>query len=152
VATSTLGKANLMSVTELNLELCPGGERSHSAMELLTVLGTGECQLDMTRISVDLAGEFDAYDLETLCQVLTGCAVAFEGACLREPLRVTFLDLGCARELAIRSYLCGGSLSLHRPSWQAAASLRACGYEHGSSLPPPVATPPTQISEVGRAP
>jgi hypothetical protein len=59
-----------MKVTELNLELCSGGERSDSAMELLSMLGTRECQLDKTRVSVDLAGEFDAYDLETLCQVL----------------------------------------------------------------------------------
>ena len=137
-----------MKVTELNLELCSGGERSDSAMELLSMLGTRECQLDKTRVSVDLAGEFDAYDLETLCQVLDVLSHSREPACVNLS-GVTFLDLGCARELAIRSYLCGGRLSLHSPSWQAAASLRACGYGHGSSLPPPMVTPPIQISEVG---
>jgi hypothetical protein len=137
-----------MKVTELNLELCPAGERSDSAMELLTMLGIRECQLDIARVSVDLAGEFDAYDLETLCWVLDVLSHSREPACVNLS-RVTFLDLGCARELAIRSYLCGDRLTLHSPSWQAAASLRACGYELGSSLPPPMAIPPIQISEVG---
>lgn len=137
-----------MKGTELNLELCSGGKRSHSAMELVTVLGTGECQLAITRVSVDLVGEFDAYDLETLCQVLDVLSHSREPACVNLS-GVTFLDLECARELAIRSYLCGGRLTLHSPSWQAAASLRACSYGHGSSLPPPTVTPPIQIPEVG---
>ena len=137
-----------MKGIELNLELYPGGKRSHSAMELLTMLGTGECQLDITRVSVDLVGEFDAYDLETLCQVLDVLSHSREPACVNLS-GVTFLDLECTRELAIRSYLCGGRLTLHSPSWQAAASLRACGYGHGSSLPPLMVTPPIQISEVG---
>jgi anti-anti-sigma regulatory factor len=138
-----------MKVTVLNLELCSGGERSDSAMELLSMLGTRECQLVKTQVSVDLAGEFDAYELETLCQVLDVLSHSREPACVNLS-GVTFLDLGCARELAIRSYLCGGRLSLHSPSWQAAASLRACGYGHGSSLPP-MTTPPMQISEVGQS-
>jgi anti-anti-sigma regulatory factor len=137
-----------MKVTELNLELCLGSKRSHSAMELLTMLGTRECQLDITWVSVDLVGEFDAYDVEMSCQVLDALSHSREPACVNLST-VTFLDLGCARELAIRSYLCGGRLKLHSPSWQAAASLRACGYGHGSSLPPPMVTPPIQISEVG---
>jgi anti-anti-sigma regulatory factor len=136
-----------MKVTELNLELCSGGERSDSAMELLSMLGTREYQLEKTRVSVDLAREFDAYELETLCQVLDVLSHSREPACVNLS-GVTHLDRGCARQLAIRSHLCGGRLSLHSPSWQAAASLRACGYGHGSSLPPMV-TPPIQISEVG---
>jgi anti-anti-sigma regulatory factor len=105
-------------------------------MEQLTMLGTRECQSDVTRVSVNLAGEFDAYDLETLCQVLDVLLNSREPACVNLS-GVTFLDLGCARELVIRSDLCGGRLTLHNPSWQAAASLRACGYEYGSPLPPP---------------
>jgi anti-anti-sigma regulatory factor len=137
-----------MKMTEPNLEPCPGGEGSDPAMELPTVLGTGECQLDITRISVDLAGEFDANDLETLCQVLDALSQSRGPACMNLS-GVTFLDLGCARELAIRSHLCGGSLTLRSPSWQAAASLKECGYECGPYLPPPMATPPMHISEVG---
>lgn len=137
-----------MKVNELNPEPCPGGKRSHAAVEPPTMLGTRECQLDMRRVSVDLAGEFDANDVEMLCQVLDVLSHSRKPACVNLS-GVTFLDLGCARELAIRSYPCGGRLTLHSPSWQAAASLRACGYGHGSSLPPPMATPPIRISEVG---
>jgi anti-anti-sigma regulatory factor len=136
-----------MKVTELNSEPRPGGDRSHSAVEPPTMLGTRECQLYITRVSVDLAGEFDAHDVERLCQVLDVLSHSREPACVNLS-GVTFLDLGCARELASRSHPCGGCLTLHSPSWQAAASLRACGYGRWSSLPRPMVTPPMQISEV----
>jgi anti-anti-sigma regulatory factor len=88
-------------------------------------------QLDVTRVSVDLAGEFDAYDFEPLCEVLDALVSSGEMACV-DLSGVTFLDLKCARELAIRSDLCGGCLRLHNPSWEAASSFKACGYGHGS--------------------
>jgi hypothetical protein len=87
------------------------------------------CQPDVTQISVALAGEFDAYDLEPLCEVLDVLLHSRETACV-DLAGVTFLDLRCARELATRSYLCGGRLTLRNPSWQAASSFGACGYGH----------------------
>ena len=41
--------------------------------------------------------------------------------------RVAFLDVRCARELAVRSLRRGNCLTLRNPSWQARASLEACG-------------------------
>lgn len=92
-----------------------------------------EWQLDITRDSVDLTGEFDAYDLEPLCEVLDGLLASRMTACV-DLSGVTFLDLRCAREIAIRSHLCGGHLTLRNPSWQAVLSLRACNYGNGSLL------------------
>ena len=119
-----------------------------SLFELLTMIGTQEYQLDTTWVSVDLVGEFDTYELEPLCDVLDGLLGLKETAYVNLS-RVTFLDLRCARELAIRSHLCGGRLGLHNPSWQAVSSFRACGYGRGSLLPHPMTTTPRiQPSEV----
>ena len=41
--------------------------------------------------------------------------------------RVAFLDVRCARELAVRSFRRGDNLTLRNPSWQARVSLEACG-------------------------
>jgi anti-anti-sigma regulatory factor len=98
-------------------------------------------QPGLTRVSIVLAGEFDTYDLEPLCEVLDGLLETRGPACV-DLSGVTFLDLRCARELASRSDLCGGRLRLHDPSWQAVSSFRACGYEHGSLLPHPMTTSP----------
>jgi anti-anti-sigma regulatory factor len=84
---------------------------------------------DVTQISAALAGQFDAYDLEPLCEVLDVLLHSRETACV-DLSGVTFLDVRCARELATRSLLCGGRLTLRNPSWQAASSFRACGYGH----------------------
>jgi hypothetical protein len=96
-------------------------------LELPPTSDAWECQLDKTRICVDLVGEFDAYDLEPLCEVLDGLLSLKETAYV-DLSGVIFLDLKCARELAIRSHLCGGRLTLHNLSWQTVSSLRACGY------------------------
>jgi hypothetical protein len=94
------------------------------------MIGTWERQSDIPHVSVDLAGEFDACDLEPLCEVLDGLLDSRGTTCV-DLSRVTFLDLRCAREIAIRSELCGGRLMLRNPSWQTLSSLRACGYGHG---------------------
>jgi anti-anti-sigma regulatory factor len=99
--------------------------------ELVTMIDTWERQSDIPHVSVDLAGEFDAYDLEPLCEVLDGLLDSRGTTCV-DLSGVTFLDLRCARELATRSELCGGHLVLRNPSWQAVSSLRACGYGYGS--------------------
>lgn len=75
---------------------------------------------------VGLRGEFDASDLQSLRDVLEG--VLNNGTMIDVDLsRVAFLDLRCARELAFRSLRPGDRLTLRNPSWQARASLEACG-------------------------
>jgi anti-anti-sigma regulatory factor len=110
------------------------------------VTGGRMWQLDVTRVSVALVGEFDAYDLEPLCEVLDALLRSRVTACV-DLSGVTFLDVGCARELATRSHLCGGRLTLRSPSWQAASSFRACGYGHEPPLPHPMTTPRTRTSD-----
>jgi anti-anti-sigma regulatory factor len=93
--------------------------------------GTQMLQPELTQVSLDLVGEFDAYDLESLREVLDGL-LGLKEAVYVDLSGVSFLDVRCARELAIRSMLYGGRLVLRNPSWQAVSSLRACGYGHGS--------------------
>ncbi len=112
------------------------------------VTGSQLWQPDLTGVSVDLAGEFDAYDLESLCEVLDALLSSKVPAAYVDLSRVTFLDLSCARELASRSGLCGARLKLRNLSWQAVVSLRVCGYGNGSLLPHPMTTTPrTQTSQ-----
>jgi anti-anti-sigma regulatory factor len=42
---------------------------------------------------------------------------------------VSFLDVRCARELAIQVRLHGSRVQLRNPSWQVETSFRACGFE-----------------------
>lgn len=75
---------------------------------------------------VELHGEFDIFDLQRLRDVLEGALRT--GAMVDVDLsRVAFLDARCARELAHRSLRRGDRLTLRNPSWQARASLEACG-------------------------
>jgi hypothetical protein len=81
----------------------------------------------LVEILVELIGEFDIHDLGVLRKVLSLVLSA------RLPThvdlsRVTFLDVGCARELATRSWLYD-HLMLRDPSWEAKASLKVCGRE-----------------------
>ncbi len=115
--------------------------------ELPTTSDTRVWQLDITQVFVDLVGEFDTYNLETLCEVLDGLPGSKESVCV-DLSGVTFLDLRCARELALRSHLCGGRLMLRNPSWQAVSSFKTCGYGHGPLLPHPITTPRTRTPEV----
>lgn len=76
--------------------------------------------------SVGLRGEFDVSDLQPLRDVLEGARRT--GAMIDVDLSgVAFLDVRCARELAVRSLRRGDRLTLRNPSWQARASLEACG-------------------------
>lgn len=76
--------------------------------------------------SIGLRGEFDVSDLQPLRDVLEGALRT--GTMIDVDLSgVAFLDAGCARELAVRSLRRGDRLTLRNPSWQARASLEACG-------------------------
>jgi ABC-type transporter Mla MlaB component len=85
-------------------------------------------QPDLAHVSLGLVGEFDTYDLQSLREALDGLLKSKETVYI-DLSGVTFLDLRCTRELAIRSDLCDGCLMLHNASWQAVSSLRACGCE-----------------------
>jgi anti-anti-sigma regulatory factor len=82
-----------------------------------------------------LLGEFDVSALEDLRDVLD-----YAGT-LRDPVAVdlagvTFLDLGTARELAVRCQVYAHRLKLRSPSWQVRASVRACGLEEWLTFDP----------------
>jgi anti-anti-sigma factor len=77
-------------------------------------------------VLVELRGEFDQHDLQNLRETLDDVAALGRPALL-DLAGVTFLDVGVARELAIRSQLHAGLLTLHNPSWQVWASVTACG-------------------------
>jgi anti-anti-sigma regulatory factor len=82
---------------------------------------------DRADFLVKLSGESDVHDLRTLHETLslvlrTGLSTVVDLS------DVTFIDLRCARELAIRS--CSyDHLMLRAPSWQAEASFKVCGHE-----------------------
>jgi anti-anti-sigma regulatory factor len=78
-------------------------------------------------ILVELSGEFDLGDLESLRTVLDGALSS--GLPLWVDLsRVTFFDVRVTRELAVQSHLHGDYLKLRNPSWQVEASVEACGF------------------------
>ena len=75
---------------------------------------------------VELSGEFDARDLESLREILNE---AGERTAVVDLSKVTFLDLQSTRELAVRYQLHAGNLVFRRPSRAVRASVAACGYE-----------------------
>ena len=79
-------------------------------------------------ISIELSGELDICDLEYLLSSLDDALNSGLVTCVNLS-GVSFLDLRCARELAIRVRLNGSRLDLRNPSWQVEASFRACGFE-----------------------
>lgn len=85
-------------------------------------------EADTKGMVMELWGDLDLFALDTLLKTLNSVAI------LREPTAVdlsgvTFLDLGCARELAVRSQLYAHNLSLRNPSSQVRSTIRACGLE-----------------------
>lgn len=90
---------------------------------------------DPTRpvVLVRLFGEFDTHDLKALRVALDG-AVATRSETSVDLSRVAFMDARCSRELAVRSWADRDRLSLRNPSWQARASLRACGFTERPEL------------------
>ncbi len=89
--------------------------------------GVGVWERGEGGVLVELRGEFDQHTLGHLQETLD------EVAALRRPMLmylagVTFLDVGAARELAVRSQLYARQLVLCNPSWQVQASVAACGF------------------------
>ncbi|QIN80186.1 STAS domain-containing protein [Rubrobacter marinus] len=76
---------------------------------------------------VELSGEFDVRDLESLRARLDE---AGERTAVVDLSGVTFLDLQTTRELAVRLQIHAGSLVFRHPSWAVRASVAACGYEN----------------------
>jgi anti-anti-sigma regulatory factor len=78
--------------------------------------------------SIELSGELDIRDLEYLRSSLDDASSSGLATCVNLS-GVSFLDVRCARELAIRVRLHGSRVQLRNPSWQVEASFRACGFE-----------------------
>jgi anti-anti-sigma factor len=79
-------------------------------------------------ISIELSGELDIRDLKYLRSSLDDALSSGLATCVNLS-GVSFLDMRCARELAIRVRLHGSRVQLRNPSWQVEASFRACGFE-----------------------
>jgi len=78
---------------------------------------------------VELSGEFDLHDLQNLSDALGDAVSSGRAAVVVDLSGVTFLDVGTARELAVRSQLHAHQMTLHNPSWAVRASVAACGLE-----------------------
>ncbi len=77
---------------------------------------------------VELEGEFDQHNLEDLRGSL-GYVLKLRRPTLVDLSRVTFLDMGAARELAVHCRLYAHHLTLCNPSWQVRESVAACRLE-----------------------
>ena len=95
-------------------------------------------------ILLELWGEFDLCSLARLREALNHVA-SLQRPTLVDLSGITFLDLLCARELAIRSQLYSYYLTLGNPSPELTASARAFGLEgwvrlqaRGDLMEPPV--------------
>ena len=87
-------------------------------------------EFDLPGVLVELSGELDVHDLESLREAMNG-ALSSELPTYVDLSGVTFLDGMCTRELAARYRLYSiydRLLALRAPSWQAEASFRACGF------------------------
>jgi anti-anti-sigma regulatory factor len=76
----------------------------------ISVRGRGE-----EGVLVELRGELDQYELEDLRETFSG-VVELRLQTLVDLSRITFLDVGCTRELALISQLYGHHLTLCNPS------------------------------------
>ncbi len=77
---------------------------------------------------VELRGELDLFSLGELRENLNRALGPGKSA-LVDLSGITFLDLECARELAVRSQLYADHLTFRNPSPQAQASVEAFGME-----------------------
>lgn len=85
-------------------------------------------------------GELDLYSLEEFREILCN-VVTYRRPTLVDLSRVTFLDVLCARELAIFSQLYAHHLAFTNPSWQVKKSIRACKLESWTRFRHPVDRP-----------
>jgi len=79
------------------------------------VSGIGIRKCDGGGVLVELRGEFDRHNLEDLRETLSDVA-ALRRPTLVDLSKVTFLDIGAIRELAVRSQLYAHHLTLYNPS------------------------------------
>ena len=77
---------------------------------------------------VRLRGEFDLFALDDLRETLDAVA-GLPGKAIVDLAGISFLDLLCSRELAVRSQLQGCHLAFQTPSPEATASIEAAGLE-----------------------
>src|SRR5215207_1430890 len=91
-------------------------------------IGTRGGRGDGGGVLVELTPELDQHNFQDLRETLDDVAALGRPA-LVDLAEVTFLDVGVARELAIRAQLHTCQLNLHNPSWQVRASVAACGLE-----------------------
>lgn len=82
------------------------------------------------RIEVGMWGEFDAFSLPTLREVLDEVC-AFGGPTVVDLSGITFLDLQSTRELVVRSLIQTHQLIFQNPSPNVIASIRALGMDDG---------------------
>ena len=75
---------------------------------------------------VELSGEFDLHDLQSLSEALGGATSSGRSAVV-DLSGVTFLDVGATRELAACSLLHADRMTLRSPSAAVHASVAACG-------------------------
>lgn len=86
-------------------------------------------------VVVELSGEFDISRARALCEALDD-ALNTGRPVVANLSGVTFLDVVCVRELAVRHQLCRDRLALCRPSPEAKLSVAACDLEGWLSFHP----------------
>ena len=99
--------------------------RMDTTKDIIADIKTNE--VDDQSILVELSGEFDLGDLESLRTVVDG-ALSTGLPIWVDLSRVTFLDMRVAQELAVQSQLYGNRLRLRNLSWQVEARSGACGF------------------------
>lgn len=77
-------------------------------------------------VRIELRGEFDLYALDELREAL-GNMLSLRRPTVVDLSEIVFLDMQCIRELAVVSQLYAHHLTVIDPSWQARASVKACG-------------------------
>lgn len=80
------------------------------------------------RVTVGMRGEFDAYSLPDLQEMLDHVCT-FGKPVVVDLSGVTFLDLQSARELLVRSLIQAHQLAFENPSTGVLASIRALGMD-----------------------
>lgn len=76
-------------------------------------------------MTVGLRGEFDLSAIDELRETL-GNLASLRCPTIIDLSEVTFMDIQCTRELAVRSQLYAHHVTLLDPSWQVRATIRAC--------------------------
>jgi anti-anti-sigma regulatory factor len=84
---------------------------------------------------VELSGEFDAFCIEELKNILDDVTL-YRGSVMVDLSQITFLDLRSAREITVRSMLRANRPTFLDPSPQVTATMQALGLEGWPDFPP----------------